>query len=118
MNSTEVLLASSWKELRTEVAAWDTSPGTTANEDMSGFDGYTRFWCEHAVLGVYWIAEQQAGREIAIFLTPDIELVGFKEPLAEKPDDSLKRKLAENAGWYESAATVIRKLTENQMSLF
>ena len=118
MNSAEVLLASSWKELRTEIVAWDTSPGKAVDEDISGFDGYTRFWCEHAVLGVYWIAEQQAGNEIEIFLTPDIELVGFKEPLAETPGDSLKRKLAENAGWYESAATVMRKLTEKQMSLF
>ena len=118
MNSADVLLASSWKELRTEVAAWDTSPGTTADEDMSGFDGFTRFWCEHAVLGVYWIAEQQAGNEVEIYLTPDIELVGFKEPIAEKLDDSLKRKLAESAGWYESAVTVMRKLTEKQISLF
>ena len=114
MTTAEVLLASSWKELRTEVTAWDGD----ADESHNGFDGFTRFWCEHAVMGVYWIAKQQVGCEFEIFLTSDIELVGFKTPLAGKSDESLKRKLAENAGWYESARSVMRERTEKQGCLF
>ena len=46
------VLDAHWQLLRVEL---------TEREDPSGevdaFDGYSRFWCKQAVLGVYWIAE-------------------------------------------------------------
>ena len=113
MHDPEALFSSSWKELRTELTSWEA-----VGEPLRGYDGYTRYWCKDAVLGVFWIAEKYGDEDIELMLTTDIDLEGFRGSLTFPVDDELKRRLAEHVGWYDSAANIIKKMTDKQLSLF
>ncbi len=98
-----MLLGAQWQALRIEVFEWDKGEGP----GETGFDGYSRFWCEYAVLGIYWIAEFSHTR-LEIQLTPDIELVAFNCRFEFEPETILKRRLVENTDWLQCARRSIR----------
>ena len=101
MTEASDLFACDWQELRSEVAIWEAT-----GENLHGYDGYTRYWCKHAVLGVYWVAEQQGSNEIEYELTSDIDLVEFGDKFAFTVSDDIKLRLAEHVGWHGSAANM------------
>ncbi len=117
MTSPEVklsdLLEADWKELRSEVGAWDA-----LDEEVSGYDGYTRYWCKHAVLGVNWVAEQDGHSELEYMLTSDIDLSGFRTKLGFEVTDDIRRQLAEHVGWHQSALAIVQSIVERQLPLF
>ena len=113
MQEVAQLFTRAWKELRTEVTTWEA-----IDEPLRGYDGYTRYWCKEAVLGVFWIAEQEDGGDIEIMLTTEIDLEGFKEPLRFEVSEDERIKLAEHVGWYDSATRIVKHMTERQLSLF
>ena len=104
------LFHSKWHELRSELSAWE--------DYEECFDGLTRFWCKEAVFEVYWVAERIDKSKYKIYLTEDLELVGFKSPLKEKPSLEWKNKLAEALCWREIATAVISEATGSQLELF
>ena len=107
------LYRSKWQELRTEVAAWDA-----VDEPIHGYDGYTRYWCKHAVLGVYWVAEQEGEGELEFMLTTDIDLTRFRDDFDFEVTEDIKLSLAEHVGWHDSAVTVVQTVTNRQLPLF
>lgn len=113
MNDPSELFDSEWKELRTEVTSWEA-----VDEELRGYDGYTRYWCKKAVLGVFWIAEQDGDGPIEIMLTTDIDLEGFKTPLPFPADEDLKLQLAQHVGWQETAVRVVSQMIDKQLPLF
>ena len=108
----EHLHTSLWRELRTELQEWDDG------EDIAGFDGLTRYWCEDAVFEIYWVAEKGAEGEYSVYLTEDLQLAGFKTRLAYQPSMGWKRTLAVKLGWQQRAKDILRDLSGTQMELF
>lgn len=104
------LFACDWKELRTEVSPWDDDP----DESIEGFDGYTRFWCRHAVFDIYWVAEVEA-RELTLFLTSDLMLTGFRESLPFSLTAQELVDLARHVGWSTAARSALKA---GQLNLF
>ena len=107
------LFTADWQELRTEVTTWEA-----IDEALRGYDGYTRYWCKEAVLGVFWIAEQEDDGDIEIMLSTEIDLEGFSEPLPFQMNEAERIELAEHVGWYDSATRVVQQMTDRQLSLF
>ncbi len=95
------------------MAAWDA-----VGEPLHGYDGYTRFWCKHAVLGVNWVAETEDNAATEYMLTSDIDLTGFRSKLSFQVTDDIRRQLAEHVGWHETAMAVVKSISERQLPLF
>ena len=97
------LLVANWRELRSEVSVWDAD-----DDDKEGFDGYTRFWCPEAVFDVYWVAERLNSSEVALYLTSDMLLTGFKSPLTFEVSGELMVELAKKIHWERVATAALR----------
>jgi len=100
--SQQDLLSAQWKELRCEVHEWD--------DGESGYDCLTRCWCPLAVFEVYWIAERTSVAEYDLYLTDDLRLAGFTEPLDFLATDEWMRELATRLNWYDSARVILGQL--------
>lgn len=112
MVSKSEVLAGKWQLLRIEISEHD-EPG-----EITGFDGYSRFWCKEAVLGTYWVAELVGDTKVKIHLTEDIELEGFKEALSFEPDNEFKRELLSRCNWEEVVRQLFPEEPERHLSLF
>ena len=112
MVSKAEVLAEEWFLLRSEI----TRQSDIEQADM--LDGYSRFWCKHAVLGAYWVAERVEDTTVRLHLTEDIELEGFKEALSFKPDRAFKRELLLRCNWEEVVREVFSLDDTRQLSLF
>ncbi len=111
------LLDVEWRLLRIEIFERDEY-GEFYEDEIEGIDGYSRYWCKQAVLGVYWIAERVGRKEYELYLTEDIELEGFEKPLKFKPDMTLKRELLESFDWKSVVFQVLALDETGQLSLF
>jgi hypothetical protein len=98
---------SEWKELRSEVSEWDDH-----EEEIHGFDGFTRFWCKHAVFDVYWVAEGRMPGKMTAYLTSDVMLTGFREPLPFECDNDLLVTLAQHVGWARAAQNALQQMLD------
>ena len=108
--SQQDLLNAQWHELRCEVYEWD--------DGESGYDCLTRYWCPLAVFEVYWTAERTNAAEHDIYLTDDLQLAGFREPLDFVATDAWKRELATQLNWYDSARVILGQIENKQHDLF
>ena len=108
--SKQDLLGAEWKELRSEIHEWD--------DGESCYDCLTRYWCPLAVFEVYWTAERTNPAEHDIYLTEDLQLAGFREPLDFIASDEWKRELATRLNWYESARVILVQIKNKQYDLF
>ena len=98
--------------MRVEISEHDEIDG------IESFDGYSRFWCKQAVLGVYWIAESIEQAKVRIHLTEDIELEGFQEALSFQPDLEFKKELLTRCDWEEVVQQIFPRNPPGQLSLF
>ena len=76
----------------------------------SGYDCLTRYWWPLAVFEVYWIAERTSVAEYDLYLTDDLRLAGFTEPLDFLATDDWMRELATRLNWYDSARVILGQL--------
>lgn len=106
------MLAGDWFLLRSEIA---TQRGGDRENIL---DGYSRFWCKHAVLGAYWAAERIEDEAVRLHLTEDVELQGFTEDLSFRPDRAFKRQLLSKCNWEEVVRQVFFDHGTRQLSLF
>ncbi len=106
------LLASRWQLLRIEIYETDV-----ADMGRDVIDGYSRYWCQEAILGVYWIAESAAGN-VDIQLTGEIELEGFRAELGFRPDSRFKEMLLDRCDWQGIVREVLNFEEEKQLPLF
>ena len=105
--SEQQLLGASWRELRSEVAPWDRE-----DTDTEGYDGFSRFWCPEAVFDVYWVAERISTSEVALYLTSDMLLTGFKAPLPFAVTGEYLVSLAKKIHWERVATLALRSALE------
>ena len=106
-------MLSEWRELRTEIRAWDDG-----GADVQGYDCLTRYWCPEAVFEIYWVAERSLGMEFNISMTEDLELAGFNCVLGFEPSLNWKKELAEAIRWQDGARVVLNGLSGTQLELF
>ena len=67
MVSKAEVLAEEWFLLRSEIT------GQNDIEQANTLDGYSRFWCKHAVLGAHWVAERVEDATVRLHLAEDVE---------------------------------------------
>ena len=112
MVSKAQVLEGNWVLLRNEIAV------QSGAGQLNMLDGYSRFWCKHAVLGAYWAAELIEDTIVRLHLTEDIELEGFKEAISFTPDRAFKRELLSKCNWGEVVRQIFPRDDVRQLSLF
>ncbi len=103
----EQLLACPWRELRSEISAWED-----VGSGLTGYDGFTRYWCPEAVFDVYWIVEGEPAGDVTAYLTDDLVLTGFRAEISFAIEPGFLKQLAAHVGWVNSVRQVLVQLQD------